>query len=121
MHVYCGELLDIAGSITNGTLITERIADLLAEHTPETIEITKAARDWLAKRGFDPDMGARPLASTIQEHVKKPLADQILFGTLKDGGHAEVDYVDGEIVVRAREVDIAPVTEEEPKEDAAEE
>ena len=56
-----------------------------------TIEITKAARDWLAKRGFDPDMGARPLARTIQEHVKKPMAEELLFGKLQKGGLVKID------------------------------
>ena len=56
-----------------------------------SIEITKAARDWLAKRGFDPDMGARPLARTIQEHVKKPMAEELLFGKLQKGGVVKID------------------------------
>jgi ATP-dependent Clp protease ATP-binding subunit ClpA len=55
------------------------------------IEITKAARDWLAKRGFDPDMGARPLSRTIQEHVKKPMAEELLFGKLQKGGVVKID------------------------------
>ncbi|HBK92515.1 MAG TPA: hypothetical protein DDZ68_12675, partial [Parvularcula sp.] len=45
---------------------------------------------WLAKRGFDEEMGARPLARVIQEHVKKPIADEILFGALKNGGVVRV-------------------------------
>ncbi len=56
-----------------------------------TIELTDAAADWLAKRGFDEAFGARPLQRIIQEHVKKPMADELLFGTLKDGGVAKVD------------------------------
>ncbi len=56
-----------------------------------TIEITKAAREWLAKRGFDADMGARPLARTIQEHVKKPMAEELLFGELQKGGVVRID------------------------------
>jgi len=55
------------------------------------IEITKAARDWLAKRGFDAEMGARPLARTIQEHVKKPMAEELLFGKLTKGGTVKID------------------------------
>ena len=63
-----------------------------------SIEITKAARDWLAKRGFDADMGARPLARTIQEHVKKPMAEELLFGELQKGGvvHIDIDKDDEE-------------------------
>ncbi len=56
-----------------------------------TIEITQAARSWLAKRGFDPEMGARPLARTIQEHVKKPMAEELLFGELMKGGIVKID------------------------------
>jgi len=61
-----------------------------------SIEITKAAREWLAKRGFDADMGARPLARTIQEHVKKPMAEELLFGELQKGGvvHIDIDKKD---------------------------
>jgi len=44
------------------------------------------AKDWLISRGFDPHMGARPLTRVIQEHVKKPLSREILFGQLKTGG-----------------------------------
>ena len=54
-------------------------------------ELTDAARDWLGKKGFDEAFGARPLARTIQEHVKKPLSDAILFGDLKNGGLVKVD------------------------------
>jgi len=55
-----------------------------------TFELTDEATRWLAKRGFDDEMGARPLARVIQEHVKKPIADEILFGGLKDGGVVKV-------------------------------
>jgi ATP-dependent Clp protease ATP-binding subunit ClpA len=53
-------------------------------------ELTKEAVAWLAKRGFDERMGARPLARVIQEHIKKPLADEVLFGKLKTGGTVKV-------------------------------
>ncbi|MEL6506867.1 MAG: ATP-dependent Clp protease ATP-binding subunit ClpA [Pseudomonadota bacterium] len=55
-----------------------------------SFELDQAATDWLAKRGFDDEMGARPLGRVIQEHVKKPIADEILFGALKDGGVVRV-------------------------------
>ncbi|KPF88091.1 ATP-dependent Clp protease ATP-binding subunit ClpA [alpha proteobacterium AAP38] len=55
-----------------------------------TIELTDGARAWLAKKGYDPVMGARPLARTIQEHVKKPLAEELLFGKLSKGGAVRV-------------------------------
>lgn len=56
-----------------------------------TIEISPEARTWLAKRGFDPEMGARPLSRTIQEHVKKPMAEELLFGKLAKGGSVKID------------------------------
>jgi ATP-dependent Clp protease ATP-binding subunit ClpA len=55
-----------------------------------TFELDPEATRWLAKRGFDEEMGARPLARMIQEHVKKPIADEILFGRLKNGGVVRV-------------------------------
>ncbi|HWA23390.1 MAG TPA: ATP-dependent Clp protease ATP-binding subunit ClpA, partial [Caulobacterales bacterium] len=56
-----------------------------------TIELTDKAADWLAKRGYDESFGARPLARVIQEFVKKPMADELLFGSLKNGGIVKVD------------------------------
>ncbi len=63
-----------------------------------TITLTDAARDLLAKEGYDPAMGARPLSRVIQEQVKKPLANELLFGSLQDGGSVTVDAKDGKIV-----------------------
>ncbi len=65
-----------------------------------TIETTEEATDWLAKNGFDELYGARPLARVIQEHIKKPLADEILFGRLIRGGHVKVELVDGKLAFR---------------------
>jgi ATP-dependent Clp protease ATP-binding subunit ClpA len=62
-----------------------------------TIETSDEAADWLAKNGFDELYGARPLARVIQEHIKKPLADDILFGKLAKGGHVKVVLKDGKI------------------------
>jgi ATP-dependent Clp protease ATP-binding subunit ClpA len=58
-----------------------------------TIELTPEAAEWLAIRGYDEKMGARPLGRVIQEHVKKPLADQVLFGELQNGGSVTVALV----------------------------
>ncbi|MCZ6603852.1 MAG: ATP-dependent Clp protease ATP-binding subunit ClpA [Alphaproteobacteria bacterium] len=60
-----------------------------------TIELNDAARDWLAKKGFSDSFGARPLARIIQEHIKKPLADELLFGKLAKGGAVKVELKDG--------------------------
>src|SRR5690349_3870603 len=56
-----------------------------------TIELSEEARKWLASKGFDPLYGARPLARVIQENVKKPLAEELLFGKLEKGGTVRVD------------------------------
>ncbi|MCF6343421.1 MAG: ATP-dependent Clp protease ATP-binding subunit ClpA [Devosiaceae bacterium] len=58
-----------------------------------TIKLTKEAATWLAKKGYDETMGARPLGRVIQEYVKKPLADEILFGQLKNGGAVTIALI----------------------------
>jgi len=55
-----------------------------------TIELSEEASNWLIKHGYDEQMGARPMARLIQESIKKPLADEVLFGKLKAGGHVRV-------------------------------
>jgi ATP-dependent Clp protease ATP-binding subunit ClpA len=55
-----------------------------------TIELSDEATKWLIANGYDELMGARPMARVIQEHIKRPLADEVLFGKLKDGGHVRV-------------------------------
>jgi ATP-dependent Clp protease ATP-binding subunit ClpA len=55
-----------------------------------TIELTEDAAKWLAEKGYDEKFGARPLARVIQEHIKKPLADELLFGKLEHGGTVKV-------------------------------
>ena len=59
-----------------------------------TIELDDDARDWIAERGYDEKMGARPMARVIQEHIKRPLADELLFGRLAEGGHVRVTVGD---------------------------
>jgi ATP-dependent Clp protease ATP-binding subunit ClpA len=61
------------------------------------IELTPAARRWLAARGYDRTFGARPMARLIQDRVKRVLADEMLFGRLKDGGKVEIDAVADEL------------------------
>jgi ATP-dependent Clp protease ATP-binding subunit ClpA len=55
-----------------------------------TIELSEEASRWLVANGYDELMGARPMSRIIQEHIKKPLADEVLFGRLKSGGHVRV-------------------------------
>jgi ATP-dependent Clp protease ATP-binding subunit ClpA len=64
-----------------------------------TIELTETARNWLAQQGFDRLYGARPMARLIQQKVREPLAEEILFGRLQDGGRAVVDVRDHDIVL----------------------
>ena len=73
----------------------------LADRNVE-IELTEAALDWLGERGYDEKYGARPLARVVQEHIKKPLADELLFGELTGGGLAIVDVVDGKLQVSVK-------------------
>jgi ATP-dependent Clp protease ATP-binding subunit ClpA len=61
-----------------------------------TIELSDTAKAWLVQHGYDEQMGARPMARVIQEHIKKPLADEVLFGKLKGGGHVRVVLVKDE-------------------------
>jgi len=60
-----------------------------------TIELSTPAAQWLADKGYDDRMGARPLARTIQEHIKKPLAEELLFGKLAKGGNVKVGIKGG--------------------------
>ena len=65
-----------------------------------TLTATDAARRYFLEKGFSREYGAREMGRIIQEHVKKRLADEILFGSLVDGGTAEIDLVDGDVVIR---------------------
>ncbi len=67
------------------------------------LDITYDAKAWLAKHGYDALMGARPMARLIQEHIKKPLADAILFGDLQKGGTATVELHDGKLALACPE------------------
>ena len=68
-----------------------------------TLHVEDDARRWIAERGYDPKMGARPMARLIQEHVKRPLAEELLFGRLEKGGRATVRVGrEGTLVVEAQ-------------------
>jgi ATP-dependent Clp protease ATP-binding subunit ClpA len=62
-----------------------------------SLDVDAAARRWLAKHGYDPQMGARPMARVIKEKLKKPMAEELLFGKLEGGGHVLVTEHDGEL------------------------
>jgi len=67
------------------------------------MDVEDSAREWLAEHGFDAKMGARPMARIIQEHIKKPLAEELLFGRLANGGHLVIRAEDGKLVHDIRE------------------
>ncbi len=69
-------------------LVVELEAKLSSSNV--TLELDDPARYWIAERGYDPKMGARPMARVIQDHIKRPLAEELLFGSLSEGGHVRV-------------------------------
>jgi ATP-dependent Clp protease ATP-binding subunit ClpA len=83
-----------------------------------TLDVSDAARDWFAEHGYDKAYGARPMARLIQNTLKAPLADELLFGKLDKGGIAHVDVKDGDIVVEAEARPYAPEAEEDEPETA---
>jgi ATP-dependent Clp protease ATP-binding subunit ClpA len=96
--------------------VMELEAQLADRHV--TLELTEDAADWLAKNGYDELYGARPLARVIQEHIKKPLADEILFGRLVRGGHVVVGLKDGKLVFDIED-DTAPPAKSSDEDSAA--
>ena len=68
-----------------------------------TLDVEDSAREWLAEHGFDAKMGARPMARVIQEHIKKPLAEELLFGRLSNGGHLIIRAEDDRLVQDIRQ------------------
>jgi ATP-dependent Clp protease ATP-binding subunit ClpA len=85
------------------TVVDKFLTELQAQLDDKKVHIhvDDAAREWLAVRGYDEKMGARPMARLIQEKIKKPLAEQVLFGDLADGGDVEVLVEADELGVRA--------------------
>lgn len=78
--------------------LTELQAQL--EEKQVQLDVSAAARSWLAEHGYDADMGARPMARLIQDHIKRPLAEEILFGALADeGGIARIDVKNDQLVL----------------------
>lgn len=83
-------------------------AQLTEKHV--TLDVDADARRWLAEHGFDPQMGARPMARVIQEKVKRALADELLFGKLADGGKVMLSVRDGELQVNTEAAEKLPAT-----------
>jgi ATP-dependent Clp protease ATP-binding subunit ClpA len=89
-------------------MIVELESQLEGNHV--TLELEAHARAWIARNGYDPQMGARPMARIIREHIKRPLAEELLFGKLSGGGHVTVSVsAEDEL-----EFDIQPDREPEP-------
>jgi ATP-dependent Clp protease ATP-binding subunit ClpC len=87
----------------------KQVRERLAEHGI-TVNVTEGARTWLAKVGYDPDFGARPLQRALQKHVESPLSIKILQGEFEDGDQVVVDYEDGgDSVIFRRPSDAASV------------
>ena len=78
-----------------------------------TIELSSAAKEWLAERGYDRLYGARPLSRVIQEHIKKPLAEELLFGKLVKGGSVKVTLKDGKLEFETTEAALPAVPKPE--------
>ncbi|HDN27672.1 MAG TPA: ATP-dependent Clp protease ATP-binding subunit ClpA [Thioploca sp.] len=93
---------------TIGHVVDKFIIELEAqlEAKDVTIEVDEAARHWLAKRGYDPLMGARPMARLIQDKIKTPLSEELLFGKLENGGHVQVREVEDELVFAFESVEV---------------
>jgi len=89
-------------SLTNDTigLVVDKFVMELEEQLANrgvSLSLEPDARKWLIEHGYDKNMGARPMARLIQEHVKKPLADELLFGKLSNGGHVHLSLKDGKL------------------------
>jgi ATP-dependent Clp protease ATP-binding subunit ClpA len=79
-----------------------------------TIELSKEASKWIAQKGYDEKFGARPLARVIQEHIKKPLAEELLFGKLNKGGLVKVDTKDGTLSLSIIEPEKRKISKNKP-------
>ena len=92
--------------------VVDKLVRELAEQLAEkkiSVELTEQGRAWLAEHGFDSTMGARPMARLIQNEVKKPLAEKILFGDLRNGGRVRITTRD-----EALHLEVAPAPAQAP-------
>ncbi len=92
--------------------LEEQLADRQVQ-----IRLTAGARDWLARKGYDPSFGARPLSRVIQEHIKKPMADELIFGKLSRGGLVEVRLEGDALVFDYKPSDKPVKSSDKPDED----
>jgi len=95
---------------TIAQVVDKFLIELEAQLEPKkvTLEVDEDGRQWLAKRGYDPKMGARPMARLIQENIKRRLAEELLFGRLMNGGHVIVTTRDDDLQVEIAEEEVVP-------------
>jgi ATP-dependent Clp protease ATP-binding subunit ClpA len=86
---------DVMGRVVDK--FVREVAEQLSERKVE-IELTEAARSWLAEKGYDPDFGARPLGRMIQVELKDRIVDDVLFGELSRGGRGRLDRLGQELI-----------------------
>src|SRR5262249_23766637 len=88
---------------TMGSIVDKFMKELGGQLTERkvTLDFTAAARAYLSEKGYDPDFGARPLARVIQDEVKQPLGEELLFGKLEKGGKVVIDAEEAEVVDEA--------------------
>ncbi len=89
-----------------GKFLDELDGQLAEKHV--TLEVSDAARNWFADHGYDQKFGARPMARLVQNTLKAPLANELLFGELEHGGTVLVEVVDGEITITCKPLEPAP-------------
>ena len=84
---------------TMGSIVDKFMVELRAQLTEKKVELelTDAARTYLADKGYDPDFGARPLARVVQDEIKRTLGDELLFGHLEHGGRVVIDAKEGKL------------------------
>jgi ATP-dependent Clp protease ATP-binding subunit ClpA len=97
-----------------GKFIKELEGQLAERHV--AIRLLDGAVDYLATKGYDPDFGARPLDRLVEDEVKRPLGDELLFGQLENGGTVEVDALEGKLTFKL--TPSAPMDDDEPTEPA---
>jgi len=89
-------------SKTISFVVDKFLVELESQLDEKKVSLTadKKAKKWLAVKGYDPQMGARPMSRIIQEKIKRPLAEELLFGDLSAGGHISITVEKGELVVK---------------------
>ncbi len=97
-------------SVTIAQVVDKFLIELEAqlESKKVTLEVDAEGREWLAKRGYDPRMGARPMARIIQDSIKRRLAEELLFGRLMNGGHVLVSVRNDDLQVEIAEEEAVP-------------